>query len=272
MAATASPRPLLIGIVGDSGSGKTTLSARLAARLHRERVVPISLDDYHRYDRAERRRRKVTALSPEGNRLDVIAEHLALLRNGTPITKPVYDHRTGTFGPPETVIPREIVIARGLLGLHTDALGQCFDLTVFLDPDAELRVRWKIARDCARRGYSADEVRAELIGRRGDAERYVMPQRERADLVIGFYPMPGLATDVLGMRVIDRGHGHRGLAAEVLEAADQIRHSADSSGLAEESAGAPGPLKRAAPDRGEGALARAPTTAARRPRRGPSSA
>jgi phosphoribulokinase len=250
---------LLIGIVGDSGSGKTTLSARLTARLQRDRVVPICLDDYHRYDRAERRRRGVTALSPEGNRLDVMAEHLGLLRNGEAITKPVYDHRMGTFGPDETVIPREIVIARGLLGLHTDALIRCFDLAVFLDPDAELRVRWKTARDCAWRGYSVEEVRAELLGRRGDTERYIMPQRERADLVIGFYPMPGLATDVLGMRVIDRGHGHRGLAAEVLEAAEQVRHSADSTPLASETAAAAGAARERVP---------ATTITTRRPRRG----
>jgi phosphoribulokinase len=260
MAATAPSRPLLIGIVGDSGSGKTTLSARLTARLHRERVAPICLDDYHRYDRAERRSRGVTALSPAGNRLDMMAEHLALLRSGAPITKPVYDHRTGTFGADETVVPREIVIARGLLGLHTEALVRCFDLAIFLDPDAELRVRWKIARDCARRGYSVEEVRAELLGRRGDAERYIMPQRERADLVIGFYPRPGVATEALGMRVIDRGHGHRGLAAEVLEAAEQVRHAVDAGPFPTEAADTLG--ARSAPER---------VTSTRRPRRDPTS-
>jgi phosphoribulokinase len=230
MAAMAIPRPVLFGVVGDSGSGKTTLTERVMATLRPERVLSLCLDDYHRYDRAERRRRGITALSPDGNRLDVIEEHLAALRAGRTITKPVYDHHTGTFAADEVVTPREIIMVRGLLALHTERLARSFDLSVFLDPDPALRVRWKIARDCARRGYSPDEVRAELRSRRGDAERYVAPQRERADLVVGLYPIPGGPIELLGLRVIDRGRGDRTLAAVVLETAEAITSLAAPAG------------------------------------------
>lgn len=181
----ASP-PLLIGIVGDSGSGKTTLSMGIASALGSGRTTLICLDDYHRYDRAERMRRSVTALSPEGNRLDLMAGHLSALRRGESITKPVYDHHDGTFAPDEIVRPLDVVIARGLLGLHTDALARCFDLSVFLDPEPALRVQWKIARDCAKRGYTPAQVLEHIDRRRPDAERYIAPQRQRADLVIRF--------------------------------------------------------------------------------------
>ena len=45
----------------------------------------------------------MTPLTPEANRLDLMAEHLRALAAGTPVTKPTYDHHTGTFGPQETV-------------------------------------------------------------------------------------------------------------------------------------------------------------------------
>lgn len=184
----APPSPVLIGVVGDSGSGKTTLSSCIAQAVGTERATLICLDDYHRYDRTERERRGITALDPECNRLDLVAEHLAALRAGSAITKPVYDHHDGTFGPDEVVAPREIIVVRGLLGLHTEALTRCFDLSVFLDPDPDLRVRWKVERDCAKRGYSRGEVLEQIAQRRPDADRFIAPQRHRADLVIRFAP------------------------------------------------------------------------------------
>jgi phosphoribulokinase len=195
---------MVIGVVGDSGSGKTTLSAAIAAEIGPSRVTSICLDDYHRYDRAERTRLDITALTPECNRLDLMARHLHALRAGGSIMKPVYNHAHGTFDPDEHVTPRDIVIARGLLALHTGALRAAFDLTVFLDPDPALRIQWKIARDTAKRGYTAGEVMQHVRRRQADAERYIAPQRAHADVVIIYSPAPGgaltLRTEVRGNR------------------------------------------------------------------------
>jgi phosphoribulokinase len=220
MGATA----VLIGVVGDSGSGKTTISAAIAQHLGVGRVTAICLDDYHTYDRADRQRLDITALTPECNRLDLMAEHLAALRRGESIIKPVYNHTNGTFGPDERVTPRAVVIARGLLGLSTEALRSAFDLTVFLDPDESLRVRWKCLRDCAKRGYTPDDVVKHLARRQPDAERYVRPQRAWADVVISYSPASGVADAPLTLRV---EHGsaarHPELLDAVLSAAERAR-------------------------------------------------
>jgi phosphoribulokinase len=218
--------PVLIGVVGDSGSGKTTLSSRIAQAVGIGRATLICLDDYHRYDRAERDRRAITALNPDCNRLDLVAEHLTALRRGDSITKPVYDHHDGTFGPDEVVAPREVIVVRGLLGLHTEALTRCFDLSVFLDPDPALRVAWKVERDCEKRGYSRAQVMAQIEQRRPDADRYVAPQRERADIAIRFTPALRRGTGgegyPLDMRItLRRLEGH--------DSAGSPGHRADSS-------------------------------------------
>jgi phosphoribulokinase len=175
---------MLIGVVGDSGSGKTTLSTAIAECLGPDNVTSICLDDYHRYDRAERARRDITALTPECNRLDLMAEHLRELKAGRPVVKPVYNHTHGTFDSDERLSPKAVVIARGLLALHTPELRSVFDLSVFLDPDPALRVHWKVARDTAKRGYTPEQVRQHLLRRQPDAERYIAPQRAHADIVI----------------------------------------------------------------------------------------
>jgi len=181
-------RPIMLCLVGDSGAGKSTLSNGCVALLGADKVTDICLDDYHSLDRVGRQERQITALHPDGNHLDLIAQHMALLRRGETIFKPVYDHSDGTFGPPEFVTPKPIVLVHGLHALYTPELRRQWDVSVFLDPDPELRIAWKIGRDMSKRGYSRAEVLQSLEHRRHDSETYVMPQRERADMVISFFP------------------------------------------------------------------------------------
>ncbi len=180
--------PIILGIVGDSAAGKTTLTSGLASILGRHRVATICTDDYHRYDRRERRLRDITALHPDANYVAIMEQHLRLLRQGQPVLKPVYDHATGTLVRPEYVEPRPYVIVEGLLGYHTRAMRQCYDVKIYLEPDEDLRVRWKIRRDTTKRGYSEEHVRRQIAERQADVEAFIRPQRTFADIVISFYP------------------------------------------------------------------------------------
>jgi phosphoribulokinase len=181
-------RPIMLCLVGDSGAGKSTLSNGVIAILGPERVTDICLDDYHSLDRVGRQAKQITALHPDCNHLDLIAQHMRLLRHGETIFKPVYDHSDGTFGPPEFVTPTSIMLVHGLHGLFTPELRRQWDVSIFLDPDPTLRVDWKIKRDTSKRGYTREEVLKQLEHRRHDSETHVMPQREKADIVISFKP------------------------------------------------------------------------------------
>ncbi len=180
------PRPILLGVVGDSASGKTTLTRGLVRVLGADAVSHVCLDDYHRFDRAQRAGRQITPLDPACNYLDVMDQHLRLLRQGEPILKPVYRHSDGTFGPPVYLAPRRFVIVEGLLGYHTPEMSECYDIRVFLDPPDHLRRQWKVARDCSRRGYTTDQVLAEIDRREPDADMYIRPQQNQADMVVRF--------------------------------------------------------------------------------------
>jgi phosphoribulokinase len=178
--------PIILGIVGDSASGKTTLSAGVAQILGEAHCTVICTDDYHRYDRAQRAAAGLSALDPRANYIDVLEQHLRLLRGGEPILKPVYDHRRGTLEPPQYVRPKDFVIAEGLLGYATRAMRDCFDVKVYLDPEEELRRRWKLHRDTARRGYTREEVLFQLEQRQVHSQTFIHPQRTFADIVIRF--------------------------------------------------------------------------------------
>jgi phosphoribulokinase len=186
---TAGRRPVMLAIAGDSASGKTTLARGLTEALGPERSTSICVDDYHRYDRAERKDLPFTVLHPECNYIEVMEQHLQLLATGHPILKPVYDHRTGTLTRPELVEPRDFVIVEGLLPLHTRLACACFDVTVFLDPPERIRREWKVRRDTAQRGYTRDQVLAELGRRERDSREVIQPERRHADVVVRFAPI-----------------------------------------------------------------------------------
>lgn len=193
-----SDRPIILGIVGDSAAGKTTLTKGIAQVLGEENVTVICTDDYHRYDRTQRAELGITALHPDCNYLDIMQQHLSLLRAGQPILKPIYSHKTGTFEPPQYIKPNKFVILEGLLGYAASGARDCYDLKVYLAPPESLRTKWKVKRDTLKRGYTESQVVAELQKREPDSEAFIRPQRQWADVVVSFYPPGDLANESNG--------------------------------------------------------------------------
>ena len=182
------PRPTILGVVGDSAAGKTTLTRGLVRILGEDKVTHVCTDDYHRYDRKQRAERNITPLDPECNYVDVMDQHLCHLWAGEAILKPVYRHADGTFGAPVYVAPKTFTVIEGLLGYPTPGMRDVYDVRVFLAPPEDLRRKWKVDRDCSRRGYTTDQVLAELDRREPDSAAYIRPQERCADLVVAFRP------------------------------------------------------------------------------------
>ena len=182
------PRPIILGIVGDSAAGKTTLSRGITQILGSEHVSVLCTDDYHRYNRQQRKELGITPLNPACNYLDIMAQHLQLLRAGEPVLKPHYDHKRGDFGPPQYIVPKPFLIVEGLLGMYRQEIRSAYSVRVFLNPPEKLRWRWKVRRDTTQRGYTEAEVLRELDIREPDSAAYIRPQQYYADVVVSFYP------------------------------------------------------------------------------------
>jgi phosphoribulokinase len=238
-------RPVILGVVGDSGAGKTTITRGLVNILGEDQVTAVATDDYHRYDRKQRAERGITPLHPNCNYIDIIAQHLRLLRDGEPILKPVYQHKDGTFGPPVYVSPKPFTVVEGLLGYHTEHMRGYYDVRVYLAPPEELRRKWKIQRDSSKRGYKNEQVLEELERREPDSAQFIRPQERHADMVVSFSEDEGGDPHALDAELLLRdslpqpdlsplvGAGERGIT---IDEGDSQRHVRIAGDIAPEQA------------------------------------
>jgi phosphoribulokinase len=179
----------MIAVGGDSGTGKASLCAGFDL-IFGERIGTIVLDDYQSLDRAQRNAVGFSSADPRAYNFAAMEEDLWALREGRAIEKPIYDHSNGTFSTTERVEPKDIIVVQGLFPLLTRALRSLFDVTVWLDPEPELKAAWKLHRDVLRRGYWRDDVETEVERRTPDSEKYVATQARYADLTLTFYRPP----------------------------------------------------------------------------------
>ena len=179
-----SPLVFIIGVAGDSGSGKTTFTDAIRQIFGPDLVATITLDDYHRYDREERKKRGITPLHPDANNLAGLEADVARLKQGYAIQKPVYNHATGTFDSPVPFVSKKIVILEGLHTLFTPGSGNFSTSPSLWTRTRRSSTRGSRSATPKNRGYTPAEVTEEIERREKDFTEFIAPQRCLADAVI----------------------------------------------------------------------------------------
>lgn len=178
-----SRRPLAVGIAGDSGAGKDTFASAIAGLFGHESTTLISGDDYHKWDRSAPMWRMITHLDPRGNDLGRFTRDVLVLLDGKSVTSRHYDHQTGRFRRAASVAKNDVVVVSGLHALLINSVREKLDLSVYLDMDETLRTFFKVRRDVNERGRPLEYVLDSIAKRQPDADAYVKPQAQEADIV-----------------------------------------------------------------------------------------
>lgn len=185
-------QPYLIGIGGDSGSGKSTLSNALSDVFESRNTGIIRGDDMHKWERGHENWKRFTHLDPKANKLHEDLEHARHLKSGKGVKRRNYDHNTGRFTLPKFIRPNKLIIFEGLHSFYLSNQAAVYDLKIFMEPDENLRMWWKVKRDVAKRGYTPQAVLDQLKHRETDSEKYIRTQASQADIIAKFYPLKPL--------------------------------------------------------------------------------
>jgi len=192
--------PLVIGIAGGSGSGKTTVAQEILNRVGPERIAYLPHDAYYKdlSGLPPAQRAEVNFDHPNSLESDLLARHVELLKEGQPIELPVYDFSTHSRTDKTiTILPRRVIIVEGILIFAEPELRRLFDLKIFVDTDADLRLIRRLQRDISERGRTTESVIHQYLKTvRPMHLEFVEPSKKYADVII---PEGGYNTAALDM-------------------------------------------------------------------------
>jgi uridine kinase len=197
---------IVVEIAGGSASGKTSAVADMVKKVFGEDALILSTDDYYRgktFMEAEAGRGNVLNWDqPEALNLELFQQHLAQLKSGEPIEKPVYDMKVSEPASTETVNPKRVIIVEGLFAL-VEKLKDEGDVKAFVDIGTHGRIVRRLLRDIKRTGQKpADILKYFSQVVEPMHEKYIESTKKNADLIINNEYSPEIEAERSGLHEV----------------------------------------------------------------------
>jgi uridine kinase len=196
---------VIIGVAGGTGSGKTTVANRILDRVGAQHIAYIPHDAYYKdlSHLSQDERAKVNFDHPDSLESSLLIEHLQQLREGRAVEIPVYDFTTHSrTSRTEHVEPARIVLVEGILIFVEPELRDTFDVKLFVDTDADIRLIRRLRRDITERGRTFDSVIEQYLKTvRPMHLEFVEPSKRYADVIIPEGGFNEVAIEMVAARV-----------------------------------------------------------------------
>jgi len=204
----------IIGISGASGCGKTHLSNIIKNDLSNselDNIEIISCDNYYKpYPNGQKAPDDYNWDRPDSLDLDLLENHIMMLKNGETINIPTYDFITHQRNPDVSLLRTidgkrtKVVIVEGLFVLQKEGLRNLFDLKIFtwLDPDICLARR--LIRDYKERQISYEQtLKLYQTNVKPAYVNFIEPTKKFADIIISTseYNNGNVSLDIIKMYV-----------------------------------------------------------------------
>lgn len=195
---------IVIGIAGGTGSGKSTMIKKIKEEFGDD-ITMISHDFYYKrhVGMTYEERAQLNYDHPDAFDTDLMIEHIKGLKEWKSIERPVYDF-TIHNRVDETVVvkPAKVVIVEGILIFENKELLDLFDIKVFIDTDADVRIIRRILRDVNERGRTLDSVVTQYLTTvKLMHEQFVEPSKKQADIIVPEGGFNVVALEMLNQRI-----------------------------------------------------------------------
>lgn len=195
---------IVIGIAGGTGSGKSTMINNIKKQFSDE-ITMLSHDFYYKAhdDMTYEERCQLNYDHPDAFDTDLMIRHIKELKEWKPIQRPVYDFTIhNRVEETVTVRPAKVVVVEGILIFENKELLELFDIKVFVDTDADVRIIRRILRDVQERGRTLESVVTQYLTTvKLMHEQFVEPSKKNADIIVPEGGFNVVALDMLNQRI-----------------------------------------------------------------------
>lgn len=168
----------IVGLAGGSCSGKSKIANFIIANFSGK---VLSIDDYYL---GIDKMKDDNFDHPDAIQLNLLKEHLKLLKKNESITKPKYDFATHLPDGEEQFSPSKVILLEGLFALN-DKIRDLVDLRIYVEASEDKRLERRLRRDVDQRGRSKDSVLKQWHSTvKPMYDKHIEPQRKHADIII----------------------------------------------------------------------------------------
>ncbi len=180
--------PVTLGVAGGTGSGKTTVAHDILETVGKRRIAFVPQDSYYRHLewRDEEHLLHHNFDHPSAFDTELLVEHLAALKRGQAVDSPVYDfvaHQRKS----ETVRieARPVILIEGIMLLAERTVRELLDFKIYVDTDADVRLKRRIRRDMKERARDIDDILRQYMETvRPMHLEFVEPSKRWADVIV----------------------------------------------------------------------------------------
>ncbi|GAK53013.1 uridine kinase [Candidatus Moduliflexus flocculans] len=179
---------MIIGICGGTASGKTIFAKKILEMIGADSIIYLEHDAYYLgLDQLPQSLQEQKNFDhPDSLDNALFISHLKQLQAKQAIERPIYDftiHRRTqhTYHIP----PKPVILVDGILIFAIEELRKLFDIKVFIDADADIRLARRLQRDILDRGRSPQSVLEQYLSTvRPMHRQFVEPSKRYADVII----------------------------------------------------------------------------------------
>merc|ERR1711962_467373 len=209
--------PFMIGVAGGTASAKSTVCKIIIDRLGQTKVnnldrqvVTMSQDAFYRelneQESVLASKGKFNFDHPDAFDNVLMEACLNDIMLGRPTKIPVYDFKTNSRVADEftTIYPSDVVIVEGILIFYHAKMRDLFNLKLFVDADADIRLMRRVQRDISERGRDLETVLNQYSNLVKPAfEEFCIPTKKFADVIVPRGAENNVAIDLIVQHIQD---------------------------------------------------------------------
>lgn len=147
-------QPILIAAGGPGGTGKSTFCQKLTKCLPESTILSL---DHYKTPRKNRYHNNLYGAHPKANKIDLLKEHLLLIKENKSFQRPIYDNISGEINSSILYQPTRFNIIDGEISTYEEFM-DLIDFSIFIDSHWKTQLNTRITRDINERNYSPEKA------------------------------------------------------------------------------------------------------------------